>query len=87
MCGGGKYMYTEEYEHKGFPFKDFLIKLILVIIFVLLLVWLLPKFITPTTIVKDNKCSLKNPGNVLNLLISLNDTEDISFLSLIKFWL
>ena len=40
MCGGGKYMYTEEYEHKGFPFKDFLIKLILVIIFVLLLVWL-----------------------------------------------
>ena len=57
MCGGGKYMYTEEYEHKGFPFKDFLIKLILVIIFVLLLVWLLPKFITPTTIVKDNNKS------------------------------
>ena len=50
-------MYTEEYEHKGFPFKDFLIKLILVIVFVLLLVWLLPKFITPTTVVKENNKS------------------------------
>ena len=47
-------MYTEEYEHKGFPFKDFLLKLILIIIFVFLLIWLLPKFITPTTIVKEN---------------------------------
>ena len=41
-------MYTEEYERRGFPFRDFLLKLILVIIFVFLLIWLLPKFIRPT---------------------------------------
>lgn len=35
-------MYDEE-EKKSFPLKDFLLKLILIIIFVLLLVWLLPK--------------------------------------------
>ena len=46
-------MYTEEYTHKGFPFKDFLAKLILVIIFVILLVLLLPKFIQPK-IVQQN---------------------------------
>ncbi len=40
-------MYNEEYENRGFPFKDFLLKLILIIIFVFLLVWLLPKFIAP----------------------------------------
>lgn len=42
-------MYTDETERRGFPFRDFLLKLILVIIFVLLLVWLLPKFMTPST--------------------------------------
>ena len=41
-------MYTEEYERRGFPFRDFILKLILVIVFVLLLVWLLPKFISPS---------------------------------------
>ena len=41
-------MYTEEYERRGFPLRDFLLKLILVIIFVFLLIWLLPKFIKPT---------------------------------------
>ena len=40
-------MYTEEYERRGYPIRSFLIKLILVVIFVLLLVWLLPKFIVP----------------------------------------
>ncbi len=40
-------MYTEEYEQKGFPIKDFILKAVLVIIFVFLLVWLLPKFIAP----------------------------------------
>lgn len=40
-------MYNEEYENRGFPFKNFLLKLILIIIFVFLLVWLLPKFIAP----------------------------------------
>ena len=43
-------MYTEEYERRGFPFRDFLLKLILVIIFVFLLIWLLPKFIKPTVV-------------------------------------
>lgn len=51
-------MYTEEYENRGFPFRNFLLKLILIIIFVFLLVWLLPKFITPTI----NK-NIKNNGN------------------------
>ena len=46
-------MYTEDYENRGFPFRDFLLKLILIIIFVFLLVWLLPKFIKPATI--ENK--------------------------------
>lgn len=41
-------MYTEEYESRGFPFRDFLLKLILIVIFVFLLIWLLPKFVTPT---------------------------------------
>ena len=40
-------MYTDEYENRGFPFRNFLLKLILIIIFVFLLVWLLPKFIAP----------------------------------------
>lgn len=42
-------MYTEEFDRRQFPFRDFLLKVILVIIFVFLLVWLLPKFITPST--------------------------------------
>lgn len=50
-------MYTEEYENKGFPIKSFIAKLILVVIFVLLLVWLLPKFIAPSINVgSDTKC-------------------------------
>lgn len=51
-------MYTEEYEHKGFPFRDFLLKLILIIIFVFLLVWLLPKFISPKIV--NNNTNSKN---------------------------
>ena len=46
-------MYTEEYNRKGFPLKDFLAKLVLVIVFVILLVLLLPKFIQPK-IVQQN---------------------------------
>ncbi len=52
-------MYNGERE---FPFKDFLTKLILVIVFVLLLVWLLPKFITPT-IVQENCNGTKKSGS------------------------
>ncbi len=41
-------MYTDELvEKRRFPFRDFLLKLILVVVFVLLLVWLLPKFMAP----------------------------------------
>lgn len=47
-------MYTEEYEQKGFPIRDFILKLILIIIFVFLLCWLLPKFIQPT--INTKKC-------------------------------
>ena len=35
-------MYSDDEEKRGFPIRDFLLKLILVIIFVLLLMWLLP---------------------------------------------
>lgn len=52
-------MYNGERE---FPFKDFLTKLILVIVFVFLLVWLLPKFITPT-IVQENCNNTKKSGS------------------------
>lgn len=48
-------MYTEEYEQRGFPFKDLLLKLILGVVFVFLLVWLLPKFISPTVTTKECK--------------------------------
>lgn len=44
----------EEYEDRGFPFRNFLLKLILIIIFVFLLVWLLPKFITPKIVENNN---------------------------------
>lgn len=47
-------MYTEDYENRGFPFRDFLLKLILIIIFVFLLVWLLPKFVSPKIIENKN---------------------------------
>lgn len=50
-------MYTEEYESKGFPFKDLVLKLVLVVIFVFLLVWLLPKFISPT--INTKECNSK----------------------------
>ena len=46
-------MYAEEYERRGFPVKDFLLKLVLVVVFVALLCWLLPKFIKPTIV---NEC-------------------------------
>jgi len=35
-------MYTEYEEKRGFPIRDFLIKLVLIVVFVLLLIWLLP---------------------------------------------
>ena len=40
-------MSTEDYNRRGFPFGSFLLKLFLVIVFVFLLCWLLPKFMVP----------------------------------------
>ena len=52
-------MYTEDYEKRGFPFRNFILKLILIIVFVFLLCWLLPKFMVPsiTKSLNDNGCS------------------------------
>lgn len=49
-------MYTEDYNKRGFPIRDFLLKLILVIVFVILLAWLLPKFLAPkiNNMIKDS---------------------------------
>ena len=55
-------MYKEEYENRGFPFRDFLLKLILIIIFVFLLIWLLPKFISPAIDTKS-KANGNNGNN------------------------
>ena len=52
-------MYTEEYDKRGFPIRDFIMKLILIIIFVLLLCWLLPKFLAPAI----SKSLSNNNGN------------------------
>lgn len=57
-------MYTEDYENRGFPFRDFLLKLILIIIFVFLLVWLLPKFITPKVIENNISESSENTDEI-----------------------
>ena len=56
-------MYTEEYEKRGFPITSFLIKLVLVVIFVLLLVWLLPKFIVPRLTTSDSGTSSNCKGS------------------------
>ena len=58
-------MYTE-YERRGFTLRDFILKLILVIIFVFLLAWLLPKFMGPT-INNSNKSNGGNCNNITNI--------------------
>lgn len=50
-------MYTEEYERRGFPIRSFILKIILIIIFIFLLIWLLPKFISPKSAIKNCKGS------------------------------
>ncbi len=40
-------MSNDEYSKRGFPLGSFILKLILVVIFVFLLCWLLPKFMVP----------------------------------------
>ncbi len=60
-------MYTEDYENRGFPFRNFLLKLILIIIFVFLLAWLLPKFIAPA-VVKNLDTEISIDNNQLDAL-------------------
>ena len=48
-------MHVNDYERRGFPIRDFILKLILVIIFVFLLCWLLPKFMKPSVVNYNNK--------------------------------
>ncbi len=48
-------MWTEEYEAKGFPLRNFLLKLVFVVVFLLLLVFIVSKFTTPKlSIPKEN---------------------------------
>ncbi len=54
-------MYTEEYEKRGFPIRNFIIKLILVIILIFLLIWLLPKLIGP--VINRNKNNSESNSN------------------------
>jgi len=64
-------MYTEEYERRGFPIRNFLIKLILTILFLLLLFWLLTKLIFPAFKMNSNK----NSDNTTSSLI-VNKSKD-----------
>ena len=64
-------MYTEEYEQKGFPIKGFLVRLLLVIIFVLLLIWLLPKILSPV-LKTDGKTTANCSGSSVCDLSGLN---------------
>lgn len=55
-------MYTEEYERRGFPIRNFLLKVIIVITLALLLAWLLPKFNTPVIAMNvEESSNLKSP--------------------------
>ena len=49
-------MYKEEYEERGFPFRDFLLKLILIVLCVFLILWFVPRFISMNKNKCDNKC-------------------------------
>jgi hypothetical protein len=71
-------MYTEEYEHKGFPFRDFLLRLILIVIFVFLLIWLLPKFINSSKVESNNS---NESNNITNTSSSTSKTSIASALS------
>lgn len=64
-------MYEEE-ERRGFPLKEFLLKLILIIVFVLLLVWLLP---IPDLTGLNSKIFSANVGEMKDAAISYFTTE------------
>ena len=59
-------MYKEEYEDRGFPFRDFLLKLILIVLCVFLLLWFVPKFITMNKNKCDNKCISEKQNKALS---------------------
>ena len=71
-------MYTEEYERRGFPFRNFILKLILVVIFVFLLIWLLPKFLVPSIVKQINE---SNNNNGIVCKTSKCDTSGIDALT------
>lgn len=50
-------MYTEEYDKRPFPFRDFLLKFIIIVIFALFLIWLIPKFTAPKSSSKETTSS------------------------------
>ena len=60
-------MYTNEYASRGFPLRNFLLKSILVAMFAFMLVWLLPKFISPTTVVNKKTTCAGNDGEVCDM--------------------
>ena len=73
-------MYTEDYENRGFPFRDFLLKLILIIIFVLLLAWLLPKFIAPKIVENVNENATTINKNEISALSSQIFNDNINMM-------
>ncbi len=54
-------MYTEDYKHNGFLIRKLLLKIILILAILIMLIWIVPKFITykPSNKVKNNKDSIK----------------------------
>ena len=69
-------MYTEEYNKRPFPFRDFLLKFIIVVIFILLIIWLIPKFTQPRL-----KKANTNNGNVFEENIQKMKTAAITYYS------
>ena len=68
----GDYMYTEEYERRGFPIRNFLIKLFLIALFILLLLWLLPKLISPSLNAANKANNLANATEKASVVTSKN---------------
>lgn len=90
-------MYTEEYEKREFPYRNFFLKLILVIVFVLLLVWLLTKLFynknnnevdgTVNEVFSNNLEKMKSGAlsyyNENNLPTKIGDTDKLSLSKMI----
>jgi len=65
-------MYNDDEERRSFPLRDFILKLILIVIFVLLLVWLLP---IPNLDGLNNKIFSANVGEMKDAAITYFTTE------------